>query len=78
MKHNYSSIFAAIQKNDTTAARQWMNQGNNLEVRNEKGATPLMAATYDNNIPLAQMLIAAHADVNAQDHMLVSSHINHS
>jgi len=72
MKQNQSGIFAAIQKNDTTSVRQWINQGNNLEVRNEKGETPLMAATYGNNIPLAQMLIASHADVNAQDHMLNS------
>ncbi|MET6995920.1 ankyrin repeat domain-containing protein [Chitinophaga defluvii] len=69
MKQDPSGIFAAIQKNDTAAIRQWINQGNNLEVRNDKGETPLMAATYNNNIPVAQMLIAARADVNAQDHM---------
>lgn len=72
MKQDQSGIFAAIQKNDTAAVRQWINQGNGLEVRNRKGETPLMAATYDNNIPIAQMLIASHADVNAQDQMLNS------
>ncbi|MGY0036195.1 ankyrin repeat domain-containing protein [Pedobacter sp. NJ-S-72] len=68
-----TSIFKIITSNDTLSLKQWIAEGNNLEIRNNKGETPLISATYVNHIEMAKLLIEAGADVNAQDKMLNSS-----
>ena len=73
MEKEKISIFKIITSNDTLLLKQWIADGNNLEIRNSKGETPLITATYANHIEMAKLLIEAGADVNAQDKMLNSS-----
>lgn len=73
MEKEKITVFKIIASNDVNALKQWIAERNNVEVRNEKGETPLIAATYANQAELAKLLIDAGADVNAQDKMLNSS-----
>lgn len=72
MTRTTHEIFQIIAKKDLAKLEQWLSKKPNLEVKNEKGETPLMAATYLNQAPLVSLLIAAGANVNAQDNMLNS------
>lgn len=73
MEKEKISIFKIIASNETPLLKQWIADGNNPEIRNNKGETPLIAATYANNIEMAKLLIEAGADVNTQDKMLNSA-----
>jgi FOG: Ankyrin repeat len=43
--------------------------GENLDQHNDRGRTPLMIATYNNDIEIAKVLISNGADVNIPDDM---------
>lgn len=64
-----AKLLAAAARNDTTAIRQLLKEGVNIECRDNNGRTPLMVATYQNHLAAARLLMASGADVNAQDHM---------
>jgi ankyrin repeat protein len=72
MEENTLEIFNIIAANDSTKLSQWLSVNKNVELRNSKGETPLMNATYSHRIALAKMLIDAGANVNQQDNMLNS------
>lgn len=73
MEKEKITVFKIIASNDMNSLKQWIAERNSVEIRNDKGETPLIAATYGNHIEIAQLLIDAGADVNAQDKMLNSS-----
>lgn len=62
----YQLILAADQ-GDSTVVADLIARGADLEARDERLRTPLMAATQGNHIEVARLLIAAGADVNAKD-----------
>lgn len=64
-----TSIFELIKMQDTIQIQNFIQQNNNLEVRNARGETPLMYAIYQKKWKIAKTLILAGANVNAQDHM---------
>nr|WP_232325458.1 ankyrin repeat domain-containing protein [Pedobacter panaciterrae] len=72
MEQNTLEIFNIIASNDSVKLSHWLSVNKNIDLRNSKGETPLMNATYSNRITLAKMLIDAGADVNQQDNMLNS------
>ena len=65
-------IFQAIEQNNIAEIKNYIEQKKDIEVKNSKGETPLMAATYKNSLPIVKLLIEAGANVNAQDKMLNS------
>ncbi|WP_316840517.1 ankyrin repeat domain-containing protein [Pedobacter gandavensis] len=67
-----NEIFQIIAKQNLPELELWLSKKPNLELKNKKGETPLMAATYLNQMPMVSLLIAAGANVNAQDNMLNS------
>ncbi|NQX42455.1 ankyrin repeat domain-containing protein [Pedobacter steynii] len=67
-----TGVFDIIAAQNTTKLKEWIASHKDVEIRNEKGETPLMAATYLNHLPMASLLIDAGASVNAQDKMLNS------
>lgn len=71
-KSEPSDLLAAVSKGDTIQIARILAARPDLEVRDKKGRTALMIATYDEDNKIAEMLIAAGADVNAQDEMLNS------
>lgn len=67
MNNSSNEIFQIIAKQNLPELKVWLAKKPNLELKNEKGETPLMAAAYLNQVPMASLLIAAGANVNAQD-----------
>lgn len=67
-----NTIFKAAANNDTAAIKQALTNRALLEAKDGEGRTPLMVATYHHHAAAAQVLIAAGANVNAQDKMLNS------
>ncbi|WP_202986169.1 ankyrin repeat domain-containing protein [Pedobacter gandavensis] len=72
MTDTTNEIFQIIAKQNLSELEHWLAKSPNLELKNQKGETPLMAATYLNQVPMAKLLIAAGANVNTQDGMLNS------
>lgn len=72
MEPTKTGVFDIIAAQNSTKLKEWISSHKDLEVRNERGETPLMAATYLNQLPMARLLIEAGANVNAQDKMLNS------
>ncbi|WP_255431170.1 ankyrin repeat domain-containing protein [Pedobacter sp. N36a] len=69
MTNNTNEIFQIIAQQNLSGMKEWLSQKPNLELKNEKGETPLMAVTYLNQVPMANLLIDAGANVNAQDQL---------
>ncbi|WP_272687415.1 ankyrin repeat domain-containing protein [Providencia sp. PROV149] len=64
---NSSSLVALAEKGDLPAVTQVIQQGADIEQRDLRLRTPLMAATHANQIEVAQFLIEQGANVNARD-----------
>ena len=61
-------IVSAINGN-IDGVRQALKNGASINVRDNRGRTPLLIATHADNVEMARALIAAGADVNARDHI---------
>lgn len=72
MNNTSQDIFQFIEQNNIGEINKYIEQKKDLEIRNSKNETPLIAATYRNDIAIAKLLIGAGANVNAQDKMLNS------
>ena len=66
------SLLEAVAKRDINLVTKILTSHPNLELKDEKGRTALLLATYNNDTEIAKLLIDAGADVNAQDNMLNS------
>lgn len=64
--NNFSLVDAAEQGN-IARVKQALEQGADIEQRDGRQRTPLMAATHANQIEVARFLIDKGADVNARD-----------
>ncbi len=60
-------VIPAARKGDVAVLRELIRQNADLNVREEKGYTPLIIACYNNHYATAELLLQNGADVNAQD-----------
>ncbi|PAF49328.1 hypothetical protein BKH43_07030 [Helicobacter sp. 13S00401-1] len=67
-----SNIFEAIKKRDVNMVKGILKTKPNLEIKNNKGQTPLMQAVYEKDNEIAFLLVDAGASVNTQDDILNS------
>ena len=65
----------AAARGDAEAVRGALEDGADLEARDDQGRTPLLIATHGNNVDAARELIEAGADVNAKDAMQDSAYL---
>ncbi|WP_158960881.1 ankyrin repeat domain-containing protein [Myroides fluvii] len=66
-------LFQAVAANNIQAVKEILTANTvNLNVKNSKGESPLMVATYNKYTAIALYLIEQGADVNAQDEILNS------
>ncbi|WP_318641118.1 ankyrin repeat domain-containing protein [Flavobacterium ardleyense] len=65
-------LLSAVQKQDLKLVSEILKSRPNLEMKDNKGRTALMLATYNEDTEIAKLLISAGANVNAQDEMLNS------
>lgn len=61
------ALIAAAERGDTEGLLQLLEAGVNLNERDHRGRTAIMAATHANNPVIVQMLIEAGADINLKD-----------
>jgi ankyrin repeat protein len=61
-----SNLFAAAESGDVEAARAAIAAGAKVDARNDRTWTPLMVAAKNRRAEVAQLLMDAGADVNAQ------------
>jgi ankyrin repeat protein len=62
-----AELIRAAEAGDEAAVKRLLAQGADVSVRDARGRTALVAATYGNRVEVARALIAGGADVNAQD-----------
>jgi uncharacterized protein len=68
-------LIAAATRGDAATVKRLISEGVPLEARDSEGRTALTAATYGNHVDAALALIAAGADVNAQDALKNSAYL---
>ncbi len=66
-KRAYTQLHFAAQRGDLTAVMEELAKGQNPNHFDEVGCTPLHHAAAESHVDVAQALLAAGADVNAQD-----------
>lgn len=67
-----TEFIEATKNNDTQKLQNLLKNGVDMEATDVHKRTALMVATYENNVAAANLLIAAGANVNAQDDRLES------
>lgn len=63
----HTQLVQSVNAGDIAAVGRLLQAGEDVNARDEEGATLLMLAAYAGNLGLVKALIAAGADVNAQD-----------
>ncbi len=63
-----SSMLKAAESHDPTQIALYLKAGMPVDVRDERGWTPLMVASFNGNEAVAQVLILHGADIKACDH----------
>lgn len=61
------SLIEAVEQQNEQQVNELLAQSTEVDVQNDKGETPLLMATHQNNIEIAKALIDAGADINKQD-----------
>ncbi|NQX58396.1 ankyrin repeat domain-containing protein [Paenibacillus qinlingensis] len=61
------TLIAAAERDDLQALQQLLETGVNLNERDNRGRTAIMAATHANNPKIVKILIEAGADINLKD-----------
>lgn len=65
-----SQLIAAADRGDADALRRLLADGAEINARDERGRTAVLAATYGRHVIAAQTLIQADADINLRDERL--------
>lgn len=61
------SLIEAVEQQNEQQVQELLAQSTEVDVQNDKGETPLLIATHQNNVAIAKALIDAGADINKQD-----------
>jgi uncharacterized protein len=62
-----SALIHASRTGDLPLLQEIIDQKTDLEVRDDKGYTPLIIASYNHQLAAAQLLLQSGADVNGAD-----------
>lgn len=68
-------LISASGNGDVREVQSLLERGAGVHTRDESGATPLIAAAYDNNVEVAEILIQVGADVNVKDETQQSAYL---
>lgn len=62
------ALISAAESGDTPTVLQLLQAGADINGTDERGRTPIMAATHGNQVEIVQALIQAGANIHLQDH----------
>lgn len=62
-------LILAAERGDTHQVKRLLNEGANINERDDRGRTAIMAGTHANKPETVKLLIEAGADINLQDNM---------
>jgi ankyrin repeat protein len=65
-----NDLIASAERGDTASVRRLLQAGANINTRDGRGRTPVMAATHGNHVDTVAALIQAGADINIRDDRL--------
>ena len=68
-----AEFFVNVELNQIQKAKEWIDQGGDVNVQSSNGRTALMRACQEQHTDMIQFLIASGADVNIQDSEGVTS-----
>lgn len=60
----YNSLTEAAGAGDIDAVTNFLDNGANINGTNKKGLTPIMLATWENNVDIVKLLIDRGADLS--------------
>jgi len=63
----YKTIHKAAEKGDIAAIERHLQNGADVNVKDQDGNTPLMWATYNGSLEVVKFLVAKGVNVNARD-----------
>ena len=63
-------LISAAEQGDTSMVLKLLSNGADINGRDARGRTPVMAATHGNRVTTVKALIQAGADINLRDNML--------
>lgn len=76
VRYESGSLLNAVETKDLTQVKEIVSSENyQINEQNEKGETPLLIATHNNDVDIAKVLIDAGADVNKQDNIEDSAYL---
>ncbi|BAK94788.1 ankyrin repeat domain-containing protein [Tetragenococcus halophilus] len=75
MDYPAGSLIQAVKKNDLGQVKAIVETEYKLDEQNNQGETPLLIATHNNQVEIAEVLILAGADINLQDHIQDSAYL---
>lgn len=64
---NKMSLIEAVDQQNEQQVQELLAQSTEVDIQNDKGETPLLIATHQNNVAIAKALIDAGAYINKQD-----------
>ena len=65
-----TQLIDAAERGDTAIVRRLLQESANINARDERGRTPVMAATHGNHADTVAALIQAGADINIRDNRM--------
>ena len=63
-------LISAAEQGDTAMVLKQLSNGADINERDSRGRTPVMAATHGNHVATVKALIQAGADINLRDNMM--------
>ena len=70
MKEFTEQLIQAAERGNTAAVQQQLDAGADINGVDDRGRTPVMAATHANQVDTVRALIQAGADINIRDNRL--------
>src|SRR6516162_6855862 len=62
-----NDLYRMIRNDDSAGIREFLARGGDVNLKDSRGATPLMYAAMSGSLETMKMLLAAGAEVNARD-----------
>jgi uncharacterized protein len=67
LKYGYTLLMVACENGDINWVKSLIENGANVNHKNDCGRTPLMQAAHNGHLPIIKLLLVKGADINTKD-----------